>query len=159
MAAAPRAGIDIDYLMRLHTPGAGPPLRVDSSLAIYRAGAEGWVTGPRIGGKIVLPTADWLRTMPSGSLRVDARMTLETDDGAIIHVSYGGVISASKENFERLAKGTVLTAAEMYFITAPVFQTAHPGYDWLNHIQALGKLVAVKGGEGGFVTYDVFAAR
>ena len=58
-----------------------------------------------------------------------------------------------------MAAGNELTAADMYFLTAPVFQTSHEKYAWLNHVQALGKVVAVKGGAGSYVTYDVFAAR
>jgi len=50
--------------------------------------------------------------------------------------SHAGFISVTRENFERMAKGAVLTSADMYFITAPTFQTAHEKYAWLNHIQA-----------------------
>ena len=67
--------------------------------------------------------------------------------------------SLSRENFERMARGGVLTSADMYFIVAPTFETAHEKYAWLNHIQAIGKVADVKGGEGGFVTYDLFVAR
>jgi uncharacterized protein DUF3237 len=150
--------IGTEYLMTLHTPGAGPPVQVDSSLMIFRAGAEGWAKGPKINGAIIQPTADWLRVMPAGSLRIDVRMTIRTDDGAFVYVSYNGVVSVTRENFERMAKGDVLTAADMYFIIAPTFETAHEKYTWLNHIQAIGKVAAVKGGEGGFVTYDLFVA-
>src|SRR5882724_6182068 len=139
--------ISSEYLMTLHTPGAGPPLQVDGSLMIFRAGAEGWAKGPKINGTIIQPTADWLR------------VTIRTDDGVLIYVAYNGVVSVTRENFERMAKGAVLTAADMYFITAPTFQTAHEKYAWLNHIQAIGKVAAVKGGEGGFVTYDLFIVK
>lgn len=159
MDATPTTGIDTDYLMTLHTPAAGSPLEIDSSLMIFRAGAEGWARGPKIAGAIIHPTADWLRVMPGGNLRIDVRMTLRTDDGALIYISYNGVVSITRENFERMAKGAVLTSADMYFIVAPTFETAHQKYAWLNHVQAIGKVAAVKGGEGGFVTYDVFAVR
>ncbi|MGH9203054.1 MAG: DUF3237 domain-containing protein [Vicinamibacterales bacterium] len=121
--------------------------------------AEGWAKGPKVNGAIIHPTADWLRVMPSGSLRIDVRMTIKTDDGALVYVAYNGVVSVTRENFERMAKGAVLNSADMYFITAPTFQASHEKYAWLNHIQAVGKVAAVKGGEGGFVTYDLFAAR
>jgi hypothetical protein len=159
MDATQTTGIATEYLMTLHTPGAGPPLQVDSSLMIFRAGAEGWAKGPRITGAIIHPTADWLRVMPGGNLRIDVRMTVRTDDGALIYVSYNGVASITRENFERMAKGAILTAADMYFIIAPTFETAHEKYAWLNQIQAIGKVAAVKGGEGGFVTYDLFAVK
>jgi len=159
METAQTTEIRTEYLMTLHTPGAGPPLQVDGSLMIFRAGAEGWARGPRINGAIVQPTADWLRVMPGGNLRVDVRMTVRTDDGALIYVGYNGVVSITPENFARTAKGAVLTSADMYFIIAPTFETAHEKYVWLNHIQAVGKVAAVKGGAGGFVTYDLFAVK
>lgn len=159
MATAPTTAIATDYLMTLHTPGAGPPLQVDSNLMIFHAGAEGWAKGPRIEGTIIHPTADWLRVMPGGNLRIDVRMTIRTDDGALIFVTYNGIVSITRESFERMAKGAVLTAADIYFLIAPTFETGHEKYAWLNHIQAVGKVAALKGGEGGFVTYDVFAVR
>jgi hypothetical protein len=38
-----------------------------------------------------------------------------------------------------------------------LFQTGDQRYAWLNRTQAIGKAVALKGGEGGFVRYEVFA--
>jgi hypothetical protein len=151
--------VETEYLMTLHVPGGGLPHQVDSSLAVFRAGADGSAKGPKINGTIVTPTADWLRIMPSGSFRVDARMMIRTDDGAMIYASYGGVINVSPENYQRMSGGGTLTADDMYFVTTPVFQTSHPAYAWLNRIQTVAKVVAVKGGDGGFVTYDVFSLR
>ncbi len=95
----------------------------------------------------------------TGSLRVDARMTVMTDDGALVYVSYGGVISVTPDNFARLSQGATLTAKDLYFITTPTFETSHEKYVWLNHIQAVGKVAAMKGGNGGFVIYDIFAVK
>ena len=86
-------------------------------------------------------------------------MTLQAGDGALIHASYGGVISITPENFARMAGGGELAADEMHFITTPCFQTAHPKYAWLNQVQAMGKAVGLKGGPEGFVRYEVFALR
>ena len=58
-----------------------------------------------------------------------------------------------------MAKGAVLTAADVHFLIAPTFETAQEEYAWLNHIHAIGKVVAVKGREGGFVTYDLLVAK
>lgn len=148
-----------DYLCTLHSPGGALPQAIDPSLTIYQAGPGGWARGPKIDAQILMPTGDWLRTMPGGSLRVDARMTLQTGDGALIHVSYGGVIAMSPENFARMQGGATLDATQMYFLTTPCFQTADPRYAWLNRVQAVGKAVALKGGEGGYVRYEWFVLR
>jgi hypothetical protein len=158
MTAVPSTAIASDYLMTVHAPIAGAPQRIDDTLTIFHS-ERGRVEGPRVKGTILPPTADWLRATPSGSLRVDARMTIATEDGALIYLAYGGVISIALGDFARMAAGETLRADEMYFMTAPVFQTAHPDYAWLNHMQAIGKAAALKGGDGGFVKYDLFAIR
>ena len=156
MSAVATTAIATEYLMTLHAPIAGAPQRIDDTLTIFHS-ETGRVAGPRITGAILPPTGDWLRTMPGGSLRVDARMSLRTDDGADIYVQYGGVIAIAPADFARMAAGETLTPEEMYFVTAPVFQTADSRYAWLNHVQAIGKAVALKGGAGGHVRYEVFA--
>lgn len=158
MSAAASTAIATEHLMILHAPIAGAPQRIDDTLTIFHSDS-GRAEGPRIKGTILPPTADWLRAMPGGGLRVDARMSLRTDDGADIYVQYGGVIAIAPADFARMAAGETLGAAEMYFITASVFQTADPRYAWLNHVQAVGKAVALKGGEGGFVRYELFAVK
>jgi hypothetical protein len=98
--------------------------------------------------------------VPSGALRLDVRATLKTDDGALIYLSYSGIVQHSAESTEKLNKGEPLTMQEMpYFITTPTFQTAAPKYAWLNSVQAIGKAVALKLGEDGYVKYDVFIVR
>ena len=66
--------------------------------------------------------ADWLTMSEDGTLGVlDVRLTLKTDDGAIIYVEYGG----------RADMTTGLIAA------APTFQTGDDRYKWLNRVQAV----------------------
>ncbi len=146
----------LEYLMTLHAPIAGAPQRIDETLTIFHSDT-GTVEGPRIKGRILAPTADWLRAMPGGSLRIDARMAIATDDGAQIYVQYGGVIAIAPADFARMAAGETLNADEMHFVTAPLFQTGDDRYAWLNRTQAVGKAVALKGGAGGYVRYEVFA--
>ena len=72
-AGEPSTSVQTQYLMTLHAPLA-PPLAVDQSLIVIGAsGPGGWVEGPRIKGKLVGSAGDWLRVMPSGVLRQDAR--------------------------------------------------------------------------------------
>jgi hypothetical protein len=154
--SAPTMSIATEYLMTLHAPIAGAPQRIDEALTIFHSDS-GTVEGPRIKGHIIAPTGDWLRTMPGGSLRVDARMSIATDDGAQINVQYGGVIAIAPADFARMAAGETLSADEMHFVTAPLFRTGDERYAWLNRTQAVGKAVALKGGDGGYVRYELFA--
>ncbi|EQA43271.1 PF11578 family protein [Leptospira broomii serovar Hurstbridge str. 5399] len=151
--------IETEYLMSMQVPGAGAPHLIDSSLRIHRAGLDGRVHGPKISGTIVQPTADWLRICPDGTMRVDARITIVTNDDAVIYASYNGIIRMSRGNFERMSGGETLTAKDMYFVIAPTFQTGNEKYLWLNQLQAVGKVSAIKGGEAGYVVYDLYAIR
>lgn len=143
--------------MTLYAP-LDAPLQIDKTLSIYNVPGGGWVKGPKINGALIAG-ADWLRAMPDGSSRLDVRTAIKTDDGALIYISYNGIISHSKESFDRLIKGEVLTSKDHYFITAPTMQTSSEKYAWLNHVQCVGKIVEVKVGEGSFVKYDIFIVR
>jgi hypothetical protein len=156
-ADGPATTVRTEYLMTLYAPLEASS-DIDSSLFVYNIAAGGWARGPRIKARLVPPGADWMRVLPSGAMRIDVRATLKTDDGALIYVSYNGVLRESKANEEQAARGAVLTHADIeYFVTAPTFETSAPKYAWLNGLQAIGKMVEMKDGKGGYVKYDLFA--
>lgn len=155
---AQTTSIKTEYLGTLYAP-LDPPQVIDSSLLIYSAQTGGWFKGPKLSATIIQPAADWLRIMPAGNVRLDVRLTLKTDDDQFIYVTYNGIISHSKDSYDKMMKGEVLTSKDFYFITAPTMQTASEKYAWVNHVQAVGKVVEVKAGEGSFVKYDLFIVR
>ena len=144
--------------MRLEATLDAPQL-IDPSLSIFNVPLGGSVEGPKIKGKIVAPTGDWLRTMPSGVRRLDVRLTIRTDDDQLVYVSYNGIIQCSKEHLDRLGKGEVIKTDDCYFITAPTFDTQSEKYGWLNAVQAVGKAVSLKRGPDGHIRYDIFAVK
>jgi hypothetical protein len=150
--------ITTEYLMTVYAP-LDPPQVIDNTLFIYNVREGGWFKGPKLSGTLIAPGGDWLRRMPGGSSRLDVRATLKTDDGALIYISYNGIISHSKESFDRLMKGEVLTSKDHYFVTAPTMETSAEKYAWLNRVQCIGKIVEVKVGEGAFVKYDLYVVR
>lgn len=99
----------------------------------------GTFEGPRLKGKI-LPTggADWALTRNDGSLLLDVRLTLETDDAALIHMCYRGVRFGPKDVLARLAKGETVSPSEYYFRTTPYFETGSERYAWLNNVVCVG---------------------
>lgn len=157
-AQAQTTAISTEYLMTLYAPLEAPQ-QIDGALSIYNVREGGWVKGPKINGMLIAPGADWLRTMPGGSARLDVRASIKTEDGALVYITYSGVISHTPESMERLINGEPLKADDHYFITAPTFQTASEKYAWLNHVQCIGKMAEVKMGEGSFVKYDIFVVR
>jgi hypothetical protein len=158
VAHAQTTEITTEYLMTLYAP-LDPPQQIDGSLLIYNVREGGWVRGPKINGTVLAPAADWLRVMPDCSMRLDVRATFQTDDGALVYTSYNGVISSSEENAARLANGEILTSEDLYFVIAPTLRTSSETYAWLNHVQCIGKIVEIRGGDNPFVKYDIFVVR
>ena len=158
IAEAQTTEITTEYLMTIYAP-LDPPQRIDQTLFIYNVRDGGWVKGPKISGKLIAPGGDWLRAMPGGSFRLDVRATFKTDDGALVYYATNGIISHSKESFDRLMKGETLTSKDHYFITVTTMQTSSDKYAWLNQVQCVGKIVEVKVGENAFVKCDIFIVR
>ena len=159
VAQAQTTQINTEYLMT-YVALVDSPIPIDSSMLVANIRPGGWVNGPKITGKFVSPGGDWLRILPSGTLRLDVRGLIQTEDNAFILITYNGIIQNSKESTERLMKGELMTTKDIpYFITAPTLQTSSEKYAWLNNVQLISKLVEVKVGEGGYVKYDVFVVR
>ena len=97
----------------------------------------GSFAGPRLAGKILSGGADWQVIRTDGAAELEARYTLQTDDGALIYVLNQGIRSGSKEVMARLAKGEKVHPSEYYFRTRPVFETGAPKYQWLHNIIAV----------------------
>lgn len=97
----------------------------------------GTVEGARLSAKVLPGGGDWVRSGTDGIGRVDVRNTYETDDGELIHVAYGGIIDASPAALKRWAGGETLGSDELYFRTAPLYETGAERYRFLNRIQAI----------------------
>ena len=117
----PTVSVETEYLATVEAPLE--PAQLAGSRVIVNVPAGGTVRGPKINGTIVPPTGDWLTVMPDGSLRLDVRATIKTDDGEIILVAYSGIIARSKEVIDRFNAGEVITSKDEYFITVPQFTT------------------------------------
>ena len=107
--------------------------------------------GPRLRGKVLPAGGDWLLTDAAGVRRLDVRATFETDDGAFIYIQYLGV---QQEDPTRPRPTRETEYGEMYFMTAPRFETGDERYAWLN------TLVCVAEGKrmSNAVAYRVYAA-
>lgn len=156
-AAGPTTSVQGEYLMTLYVPIAEAHA-VDDTLRVINH-PDGWVEGPQIKGKIIPPSSDTLRNMGNGINRLDVRLTIQTDDDQIIYVSYNGISHCQKEVRARFERGEMLRTGDCYFITAPTFETKSERYGWLNGVQAVGKMLELKRGEGAHLMYDIFVIR
>jgi hypothetical protein len=97
--------------------------------------------GPRVKASVQTPAGDWITNRADGSYRLDVRLTLKTDDGAVILVTYNGI-------------GQTTDAGASLRI-APLFETGDSRYVWLTRLQAVG----VGERAGTTVTYDLYALK
>lgn len=97
----------------------------------------GTFAGPRLSGVILPGGADWQIVRPDGITAVEARYTLQTDDGALIYVDNRGLRHGPEAVMERLAAGEVVDPSLYYFRTVPTFETGSKTYRWLNGVVAV----------------------
>lgn len=91
----------------------------------------GTFEGPGISGRVVPGGADWQIIREDGFTDIDARYTLETNDGDLIYVSNIGIRHAPPEVMARLNRGEVVDQSQIYFRAVPKFETAAPELEWL----------------------------
>lgn len=82
---------------------------------------------------------DWLLLNSDGSVSVDARLLMMTDDGAAFTIAYRGKAAKAP------AEGGIVLAT-------PVFETGDERYRWLNGIQAVAKGVR----RDNTLTYEIY---
>ena len=78
--------------------------------------------GERLRGTVLGGGGDWVIAVADGTFELDLRLTLQTDDSALIHMTFTGV----RDDTNR------------YFRTLPRFETAAPKYAFLNRLLAVG---------------------
>jgi hypothetical protein len=129
-----RLTIEIDDHTRL--PGSPSGDRLVGSATSYR------FEGDRIRATArATPATDWVTVRAGGSGTVDARLLLETDDGAYILVRYEGRITYQSDGAS--------------VVIAPTFETNDERYAWLNSVQGIGKGERV----GTTLIYEIYQAQ
>lgn len=101
----------------------------------------GTFEGPKLKGTVLAGGGDWLTIRADGSFKLDVRITLQTDDGANILMTYQG-IGTREDGVAKIR-------------TAPLFETGAENYTWLNNIQAVAHGTPGQGD----VTYTVYALK
>jgi len=94
--------------------------------------------GPQLRGKVLPGGGDWLLLRSDGVLELDLRITLETDDQALIYMTFQGLRHASPDVVAALGRGELVDPARYYFRTLPRFETSSERYAFLNRIVTVG---------------------
>jgi len=121
--------------------------------------AGGRFEGPRLTGNVRRSGTDWSeggQAVDGGiATAIDVRSLWETDDGALIYVTYTGrlIIPAGVTGaFRDPAALEALDPAAYYFRIAPMFETAAEPYRWLNEMVVVGMVKRTPKG----VDYRIF---
>ncbi len=131
--------LESEFIMSMVLQLGGAPMDAGNTQIAPLGG--GTFSGPGLNGTVLPGGADWMTTV-SGHSSLDVRVTLQTDDGEYIYLSYVGVMHQ--------------TESGMYWKVTPNFQTASEKYDWLNHIVAVGQGYLEGGDFANGIFYDIF---
>jgi hypothetical protein len=102
---------------------------------------DGSFEGPNLKGKVLPVGGDWLLQTSDNMNKVDVRISLQTNEGENIYMSYQGFIKINADG-------------SYYFRTTPYFETGSKKLAYLNHIVCVGVGTIVKPGEA--VSYKVY---
>jgi Protein of unknown function (DUF3237) len=94
--------------------------------------------GDRLNGDVLPGGNDWVINRDDGVMLIDVRLTLRTDDGALIYLTYQGRFLAKAEAMERFAKGALLDPCEYSLVITAKFECGDARYSWLNSVIAVG---------------------
>lgn len=120
----------------------------------YLGGGE--VSGPRIAGKVrPLGGGDWGILRSDDAIDINARIVIETGDGAMIDTTYTGLVLLPEGGTDLLRQGKLGEKCRLR--TVPRMITSHPGYAWVNRTQFIGVGVIDFAEKTEAVTYDYYA--
>lgn len=129
----------LDHVLSYTGTLATPPEMIGTAqdgtrVNFYATGGE--VKGPRLKGKLRPVGGDWITLRPDGIALLDVRTTLETDDGALILLTYTGSIDFGPDGHDKFVRGEMPPVVRLR--TSPRFLTTHPNYTWMNRLHCVG---------------------
>jgi hypothetical protein len=111
--------------------------------------AGGTFEGPKLRGEVLPGGGDWSLFRPDGAMSLDVRLTLRTDDDALLYMTYQGRWIVPREvraDIADPAKRHLVDPAHYYFRTAVLFETGAEPYAWLNDVVCVGSGHLIDGG-------------
>lgn len=140
--------MELRSLMTLQVTVAGPQKigAVPHGTRVVVPVTSGHFEGPRLRGEVLPGGADWTLLRSDGVLELDLRLTLETDDGALVHMASFGLRHGPPDVIAALGRGERVDPAAYYFRTTLRFETGHPKYAFLNRLLAVSSADRRAGG-------------
>jgi hypothetical protein len=146
----------MDHIMSYNATVAEPEIigEVPEGLRANFYVTGGTISGPKVIGKFRPAGGDWLLLRRDGVAILDIKATAETNDGALLYFSAGGIIDLGPDGYHDFLNG-VPPASGAAIRISPRVWTSHPSYIWLNRLFLVGI-----GGvflERSEVAYDIYA--
>lgn len=114
---------------------------------------EGTFAGARLSGRVLAGGGDWFVRGDGDLAKLDVRKTLETSDGALIHVTYTGLYKFDSKVSRKLAAGGDAQFGDTLFMAQVQFETGDERYAWLNETLAVAEARETSRG----VEYQLYA--
>jgi truncated hemoglobin YjbI len=96
----------------------------------------GTFTGPGLDAIVLPGAADWMRIRRDGAAIVSVQACFETQDGARVYGSYGGIFDLGPDGYNRALRDEYDHLPPV--VVTPVYATADPRLRWLNRAQCIG---------------------
>ena len=117
-----------------------PPYNVGKTPVADRRIAElpgGYFQGERLSGKVLPSGSDWQSVRDDAAVMINVRTLLETDDGALVGMTYQGLRHGPQDVIDAIARGETVSALSYYMRVSVTFETASESYGWLNRVVAV----------------------
>mgnify|MGYP003146893822 FL=1 len=114
--------------------------RIGAIASGYRGIAQvtgGSFSGERLSGAVE-GGADWYVIQPDGTLLINVRLNLTSDDGVPIYLSYQGAMRGKGDAMARFAKGALLEPDEYSIVVQARLESGDARYAWLNALTLVG---------------------
>lgn len=136
-ALAPRLEFAFEARVNVDKPIVVGP----SSLGLRRIVpiTGGTVAGPKLNGRVVPGGADWQFVRADGAIVVEAKYTLESNDGVMLMVTNKGLRHGPPDVIAKLTRGESVPGSQYYFRTAAEFEAPTGSrYEWMNRALFVG---------------------
>lgn len=112
----------------------------------------GTFEGEKLNGTILPSGGDWILIDDQSVGHLDVRITLKTNDGALLYVQYHGILEMTDAVMTAMAGGKPTEFGDIYFMTQPRIETGDERYKWLNNIIAVAEGRVISSG----VEYKIY---
>ncbi|TXN00742.1 DUF3237 domain-containing protein [Methylobacterium sp. WL64] len=97
------------------------------------------IDGEQLSGRLIGSAGDWMIMGPGVHTRMDVRLQIRTDDGAIVLAHYFGPAEANERMRLAMETSTPTLFADQRIRTHWLLEAGDPRYDWVNRSVFVGE--------------------